>query len=319
MPRRGWPAARILLLGGAAALALGARPADARAQENAPGEAARREQAAELVDQGTERYQAGDYEGALERFDQAYRAYPSPKIFLNQGGALRKLGRRAEAAQAYHRFLTETDFSGLSADKVRLARQALGELEVALGRVRLEVRPPAAAAAVDGRPAGVPLDRPIFVEPGKHLIRVSASGYVDRELSVEVAALEELHVPLTLERARAGSGSGRSRPWAWTTAATAGVLLAAGIGVGLHVDSLYDEYKSTTSQQRYFDLRDQISTETTVTNVLFVGAGVAAVGAGLLFYFEGRSSGRAPAPSDERRLGLRPGPGAVGLALAGRF
>jgi hypothetical protein len=69
-----------------------------------PAAAGPREDAARTTDQGVARYRAGDYRGALGRFELAYQQFPSPKILFNIAITLEALGRPAEAAHAYRRF-----------------------------------------------------------------------------------------------------------------------------------------------------------------------------------------------------------------------
>jgi len=60
----------------------------------------------------TKLYQQGDVGGALEKFNAAYAAYPSPKLMFNIGQANRDLSRPVEAIEAFQRFLAEaTDAS----------------------------------------------------------------------------------------------------------------------------------------------------------------------------------------------------------------
>src|SRR2546429_3454963 len=95
--------------------------------------------AARLLDEGVARFDAGDYASALEKFQAAYEAYPSPKIFLNLGEALRRLHRDPAAADAYDRFLTETATAPEVSDaKKRVAQSALEELRGRLGRLRID-------------------------------------------------------------------------------------------------------------------------------------------------------------------------------------
>jgi tetratricopeptide (TPR) repeat protein len=65
-----------------------------------------------LLSQGSKLYHQGDLAGALEKFEAAYVAFPSPKLMFNIGQANRDLGRPVEAVEAFQRFLAEaTDAS----------------------------------------------------------------------------------------------------------------------------------------------------------------------------------------------------------------
>ena len=58
-----------------------------------------------LLREGTQHYQRGEYVDALELFQQAYAAFPSPKLLFNIGQASRELGRSVDAIEAFEEFL----------------------------------------------------------------------------------------------------------------------------------------------------------------------------------------------------------------------
>jgi tetratricopeptide (TPR) repeat protein len=100
-----------------------------------------RSKAAADTDRGVALYRARDYRAALTRFERAYDRYPSNKLLFNIAITLEALDRRAEAAQAYRRFLDE----GPPVDdpRTRTARLAVARLS--------PPAPTAAAAASDRR------------------------------------------------------------------------------------------------------------------------------------------------------------------------
>jgi tetratricopeptide (TPR) repeat protein len=76
----------------------------------------------ELLDQGLERLQAGDYEAALELFDKVLAQNPQePNAWYQKGLALQKLGRYVEAVAANEKFMA---FAG-NAKKVDQAPELL--------------------------------------------------------------------------------------------------------------------------------------------------------------------------------------------------
>jgi hypothetical protein len=328
-------------------------PAGARAQD-----AAAKKKAARLVDEGVAKYEAGDYTAALDKFQAAYSAYASPKIFLNLGEALRKLGRDVEAAEAYSRFLETPD---LREEKKKIAQEGLAELTPKLGRLRVEAPQPGAKLTLDGKDFTPPADRPAWVLPGSHSIGAQAPGFVTRTQWVEVHAGEEKRVSLALEMAGGPEKTPQTQTqtqtqtgtptrtetqtptqttppvdtgtpstqkgghlWTWVAAGAAGAMLVVGILEGMAASSDYDEYKSLTCsgkpasdcpaiQARYDQLKNDIPGESTLANVMLIGAGVAAVGAGFLYWWEGRE--------DSSHVAVTPtvGSSQVGVMLQGRF
>src|SRR5262249_33428834 len=116
-----------------------------------PLDPAQKDRAAALVSEGSSRFAARDYAGALDKYDAAFVIYPSPKIHYNRALALEKLHRDAEAADDYELFITlATDAPRESVDQ---ARRALAALERAVGKLEIEASV-VAAATVDRRAVG---------------------------------------------------------------------------------------------------------------------------------------------------------------------
>lgn len=174
---------------------------------------------------GAAAYAAGKYPAAIAAFERAYQIAPRPGILFSIAQAYRReytvtRGRAPlERAVSYYRLYVEkTPEGGRRAEAI----EALGELEPALQRMGAAPtgaeEPPAAKretqllvssqtrgaqVSLDGKPAGaVPFAG--AVQPGKHVIRVTAPGYVDdqRELSITEGAVVALDVKLEERRAR---------------------------------------------------------------------------------------------------------------------
>jgi hypothetical protein len=166
---------------------------------------------------GASAYAAGDYLAAIQALDAAYRVTPLPQIAFSLAQAERRQyfvsrepARLLRAIELYRTYLKEVPSGGRRAD----ATDALGQLEpLALGvgaappaeiapreaaRTRIMVSSEAAGARIslDGKPAR-PSPLIAEVQPGKHVVQVTADGYfpVDRQL---VAISGEL-VPLEVE------------------------------------------------------------------------------------------------------------------------
>ena len=129
-------------------------------------------QAQGLLNEGWTLYEKGDYGGALEKFNAAYAAYPSPKLMFNIGQANRDLSRPVEAMEAFEKFLaSDTD---ASPETIATARKAVAELQEKLGRIRIDCATAGAEVNVDGKSVGLaPLRDPIWATPGRHLIAAS--------------------------------------------------------------------------------------------------------------------------------------------------
>src|SRR4051812_21816722 len=100
---RGSRRALALALALACAVTRAGRAAD-QTPPPAPVDDARPAATARLIE-GVDLLKRGQYQAALEKFDQAYALIPSPNIHYDRGLAYRGLGRNAAAVDAFEAFL----------------------------------------------------------------------------------------------------------------------------------------------------------------------------------------------------------------------
>ena len=176
---------------------------------------AEEDQARGFFKDGVELLQKGSFEQALERFERAYELWKNPKILLNIATTLRELGRLPEAAEAYEQYLRDP-----GADPARTAdvRNALGEIDAKVLRVRIEVLTPGAIVTIDGVPLqserqrttgrivrALPDEREqtrerlVRLVPGEHSVGASLDGYEPWSQSVVGAAGERKALRIELE------------------------------------------------------------------------------------------------------------------------
>lgn len=151
-------------------------------------------EAARLYDEAVQRFEDGDLAGALDLFHRVYELAPNPLVLFNLAVTERKLSRLTEAVRTFKRYLA----SG-APEKRREVERALEEIERddALIDVRAE-GPPGATLLVDGRAEGVtPLDGPLWVAPGHHLVRLVRAGAPPLERPVEARAGAKMVVPFS--------------------------------------------------------------------------------------------------------------------------
>jgi tetratricopeptide (TPR) repeat protein len=157
---------RLRHLGAIAALILLLYPARGRAD-------ARSDARAKLV-QGGEFLKSGQFEEALARFQEAYRLVPSPKIQYNFGLAYRGLGRKADALDAFERFLNEAPDA--SKETRQNAARERSQLTAQITLLEVKVDLAGAEVFVDGRSYGVGRTTPIYLDPGPHQLMVEKAG-----------------------------------------------------------------------------------------------------------------------------------------------
>jgi hypothetical protein len=155
----------------AAALSLPSAPVLAATPE------AERLEALRDLKEGNRLYDSGDYLAALARFERAYAAVPTPKLFFNFGQTYRRLGRPVEALDFYERFLAESTEPQPQPQLRVEAERWVGELARAVASVEVRADSEGAEVTIDGRSCGVtPLARSVRVAPGSHQIVVQTRG-----------------------------------------------------------------------------------------------------------------------------------------------
>jgi hypothetical protein len=280
-------------------------------------------QAKALLGQGTRLYEQGDVAGALEKFQAAYVAFPSPKLMFNIGEANRDLHRPVEALEAFEKFLAGV--TDAPPEKVTDVRTAMAQLRKQLGQMRIECTTSGSEISVDGKSMGMtPLPDLVWAKPGHHQVAAKHAGVAPaiEEVDVKVGVVSSVTLrlaattanapvlapaaPSALDlRANQASSAGEEgwwlgRKWAWV-AGGATVLLAVGaITAGLSMQSKFNSLNdscgraSPTQPQCSQSDVDSVSSRQTMANVFWGLTAAGAVTTGALFYFEGQPVAVAP-------------------------
>ena len=162
-----------------------------------PADPSAKERAQSLLREGVALYERGDPAAALSRFEAAFAIFPSPKILLNQGQALRDLKRPVEAMDAFVRFLTEA--KDAPPEATAEARRMMAELQAQLGRIRISSPTSGAVVLLDGKQVGAtPLSKLLWVTPGRHRIRLDRASFwaATRDVDVGAGAVETASITL---------------------------------------------------------------------------------------------------------------------------
>jgi hypothetical protein len=166
----------------ACALALIAAPVRAGDPPAAPAADPAKTAAQALVTDGIALLTGQHYDAALDKFLAAYDAYPSPKILLNIASTLRDMGRLADAANTYERYLEDPR---TGAERVGEVKQIVNDLDTKLALLVVEVTPPGSDISIDGGPwitIGVTLS--MRITAGTHLVRARKAGLEETEVSI---------------------------------------------------------------------------------------------------------------------------------------
>lgn len=174
------------------------------------------DQARAFYDAGARAYAAGSYAAAVQAFSAAYNIVQKPTVLFSlaqaerrQYTAERDASALRDAIKHFRAYIEEVRQGGRRADAV----DALAELEASATRLErpigeADARPsppltrimvtPSVRAAVVTLDGADHVDLPVIedVAPGKHRIRVTATGYLDEER--EVVAVEGTLLPLEI-------------------------------------------------------------------------------------------------------------------------
>ncbi len=176
-----------------------------------------------LFDAGARSFDAGDFEAAIQAFEQANRVVPRDNLVFSIAQAHKKqfvavgdVRHLRAAIEHYRRYVAAVPTGGRKAEAIaaleELDRAALrhagpeGETPGQPGaplaaekqktRLWISSRTPGAVFSIDGGPEA-PVGRSVEVVAGPHRVRFSAPGHVEQQ--VAVVAVEGELVPETLE------------------------------------------------------------------------------------------------------------------------
>jgi tetratricopeptide (TPR) repeat protein len=135
-----------------------------------------RQTAAALMTEGVKRLQVQAYDQALANFLEAYNRLPSPKILLDIAATLRAMGRLADAANTYQRYLTDP---ATGAERVGEVKGLLLALDQQLTILTVRVTPHGSELSIDAGPF-VPVGSSLQtrVRAGTHAIRIRKGAAV---------------------------------------------------------------------------------------------------------------------------------------------
>jgi hypothetical protein len=130
-----------------------------------------------LMTEGVKQLQARAYDQALANFLEAYAKFPSPKILLNIASTLRDMGRLADAANTYQRYLTDP---ATGAERVAEVKELLLRLDDQLTILTVRVSPKGSDISIDGGPF-IPVGSTLLtrVRTGLHLVRIRKNDQGD--------------------------------------------------------------------------------------------------------------------------------------------
>jgi tetratricopeptide (TPR) repeat protein len=156
----------------------------AMADDAAPTTSSDHRQANALYKEGVRLYNAGEYAGALDLFQNAYHRYPDPRILFSIATTLRQMGRTVDAANAYQRFV---DDPTAEAQLVADTQTVLKVLDATIGKVEIDFDGPVGEIQVEDSEWMAAGTKTVRVEPGSFIVRGRRDGFT-AEIVGRVAA-----------------------------------------------------------------------------------------------------------------------------------
>jgi len=123
-----------------------------------------------LLTEGVKQLLDKQFDQALANFLEAYGRFPSPKILLNIAGTLSDMGRNADAANTYQRYLTDP---ATGPERMAEVKQILAALDQELTVLTVKVTPRGSDISIDGGPF-ITVGQTLLtrVRAGIHLVRI---------------------------------------------------------------------------------------------------------------------------------------------------
>jgi tetratricopeptide (TPR) repeat protein len=217
-------------------VAAGPTPAPAPPSAAASDDAGRTAHAKALFEKAANAYAAGHYYEAIETFLELDRFYPNDQVPYNIAKAYDNLGSRPGALRYYREYLRRSpDAADHDAVVTRVRELQALLAERGVQQVTVVSDPPEATVLIDDRPVGL---TPWTGEtwPGRHRVTLEKSGYVEREVVMELDPLKAEEVNLELTRAPlaapppVAAPENHDKPWPLTR--RMGVLTWASLATG---------------------------------------------------------------------------------------
>jgi hypothetical protein len=288
--------------------------------------------------QGRDALKKGDYATALKLFRKSQELLPTPGTLLNLANCEKELGLLASARQHFQQALAQLPDS--DADRIGFVKQSLAALELRIPRLQIKLASGGVAGARvmldDAVVPSASLSTNLMVDPGKHVIVVSASNLPDRRyettleegksasITVEPGARESAPAPVVL--AKPTPPPPAAPPPSTSGKRIAGFVLGsigvAGLGAGAVTGVMALSKKSELEKEcpnpmmcnsQGVAKASQGKTLSLVSTASLIAGGVA-VGVGVILVVTGGNEEK-PATT----VGLSPLPGGAAIGLGGSF
>ena len=152
-------------------------------------------------ERGSTLFEDADFRGARAEFEHAYDLAGEPRILYNVAVCDKMLHKYTRAVESLERSLREGG-KQLPAEYVNRTKETIATLAPYVSKIVITADQQGASVLIDGEPVGsTPIDGPIAIEVGEHLVSVRKSGYLDVPKRVRVTGSEIASASFELEAA----------------------------------------------------------------------------------------------------------------------
>jgi hypothetical protein len=289
-----------------------------------------------LSSRGQQACEAKDYATCYALFEKAQSILPWPPHQYYMGEALVGRGQMRAGVELWHHMLEASTATSDSVvdEAMQLAKQRLSEVEPTIPTLQFQLRSGQRShvqVRLDGETLSpTELRAPVKVDPGTHRFDLEGQGFASEHHEVVLSAgihqqilvaLQPLDPVPATPSAPPPSSTWRA-PAGWALVGSGAAAMVASLVVYLHKEglnrSLEEECETSKcpglSAAEFDKRRQPILRETYLTNgLLFGGAGLAALGSGLLVWEAYGDWG------EETAVRASTGPGELTLSVSGRF
>jgi hypothetical protein len=146
---------------------------------------------------GSELYELGRHQEALDQFELAYRLRPTFEVLYNVAGANLQLGRWAHARRALELYL-KLGAGQVPEVRVLQVQHILEQLKPKTATLTLNMNVQPAEVRIDATPIELLDLTDVVVEPGEHELHVTKPGFRPEQRTVRLAHGERLQIVLQL-------------------------------------------------------------------------------------------------------------------------
>ena len=135
--------------------------------------------------EGEKKYKAGDYAGAETEFKAANDIKGAPQTERYIGMCEDALGHFTVAVDWYDKFLAHVpEKMATQGDEIKKRE---GEIRALPGKVHIDSNPPGATVTIDDKPQQAPTPTDVDLPPGSHVVKLSATGRLPTQKTIDVA------------------------------------------------------------------------------------------------------------------------------------